>query len=494
MLILCGCQTSMPTDLTITSSDGPISSWIPTQPGIKQSPTFSYVLPLPGNSVGLPTPDEPHYTVSSPREEEQYIVQRGDILSSIAEQFSTTVDAIVVANDLMNPDSLEVDQVLIIPKVIFEAVGPETKIIPDSELIYGPMAGNFNIETFIREKNGFLAGYTEEVRGQTRTSAEIFLQISRDYSINPRLLLALIEYKSGWLTNPTPSDTINPFGYIDDWYIGLYRQLAWAAIHLNNGYYKWKSNLVTEWVLVDGLVVPIAPSINPGTAGVQNFLAKLDPIDTWLSDASPGGFLDIYYLLFGNPFAYAIEPLIPHYLLQPPMQLPFHEGEFWSYTGGPHLAWDAGSPYAAIDFAPPGEALGCVLVDDWVRAVADGLILRTGEGIVILDMDMDGNEGSGWVILFMHIEARDRVEVGEYVKAGDVIGHPSCEGGISSGTHAHIARKFNGEWIPADGNVPFNLDGWISAGTGEEYVGTMTRNGLVVIAFEGNSPTSLIQR
>jgi murein DD-endopeptidase MepM/ murein hydrolase activator NlpD len=176
------------------------------------------------------------------------------------------------------------------------------------------------------------------------------------------------------------------------------------------------------------------------------------------------------------------------------MQLPFHGGEFWSYTGGPHLAWDAGSPYAAIDFAPPGEALGCVIVDDWVRAVADGTILRTGEGIVILDMDMDGNEGSGWVILYMHIETRDRIEIGEYVNAGDVIGHPSCEGGISSGTHVHIARKFNGEWIPADGNVPFNLDGWISAGTGEEYVGTMTRDGVVVIAFEGNSPTSLIQR
>jgi LasA protease len=227
---------------------------------------------------------------------------------------------------------------------------------------------------------------------------------------------------------------------------------------------------------------------------VQNFFAQLDDYSTWQRDVSPVGFFDTYSALFGYPFDQAIEPLIPANLTQPVMLLPFGPDETWSFTGGPHLAWDAGSPYGALDFAPPGEALGCVSSDAWVIAVADGVVTRTGDGQVILDLDGDGNEGSGWVVLYMHIESRDRVQPGDVLRAGDHVGHPSCEGGISTGTHLHMARKFNGEWISALGPVPFNLSGWVSDGTGEEYVGTLTRNGVVVQNFAGNSTINQVQR
>jgi hypothetical protein len=70
-----------------------------------------------------------------------------------------------------------------------------------------------------------------------------------------------------------------------------------------------------------------------------------------------------------------------------------------------------------------------------------------------------------------------------FVEAGDRMGHPSCEGGRSTGTHVHIARKFNGEWIPADGVVPFDLEGWIARrGDQGEYSGTLERDGDVVRA------------
>jgi hypothetical protein len=113
---------------------------------------------------------------------------------------------------------------------------------------------------------------------------------------------------------------------------------------------------------------------------------------------------------------------------------------------------------------------------------------------VILDLDGDGNEGSGWDILYMHIETRDRVQPGTKLHAGDRIGHPSCEGGEATGMHVHLARKFNGEWLSALGPVPFNLSGWISAGTGEQYVGTLTRNGVVLNNIDGASPDNLVRR
>lgn len=126
--------------------------------------------------------------------------------------------------------------------------------------------------------------------------------------------------------------------------------------------------------------------------------------------------------------------------------------------------------------------------------MADGLILRAANGAVIQDLDGDGLEQTGWVVLYMHIETQDRVQAGTYVKAGERIGHPSCEGGVSNGTHTHIARRYNGEWIPADQDLPFNLDGWISSGTGKEYDGYLNRGGKKIEAYAGNSDINQIER
>ena len=96
---------------------------------------------------------------------------------------------------------------------------------------------------------------------------------------------------------------------------------------------------------------------------------------------------------------------------------------------------------------------------------------RASDGAVVQDLDGDGYEQTGWNILYMHVFEQDRVEPGVYLYAGDRIGHPSCEGGISNASHLHLVRKFNGEWIPADGLQPFTLSGWVSSGNGQEYDG-----------------------
>ena len=44
---------------------------------------------------------------------------------------------------------------------------------------------------------------------------EIILLVAQNYSVNPRLLLALIEYQSGWVTNQHPS-TSDPLGLADE--------------------------------------------------------------------------------------------------------------------------------------------------------------------------------------------------------------------------------------------------------------------------------------
>jgi hypothetical protein len=106
----------------------------------------------------------------------------------------------------------------------------------------------------------------------------------------------------------------------------------------------------------------------------------------------------------------------------------------------------------------------------------------------------DGLEQTGWALLYMHIESRDRVQPGVYLHAGDRIGHPSCEGGVSSGTHVHLARRYNGEWIPADQQTPFVLDGWISRGNGVLYDGSLEKDDDRVEAWDGIRPENSIKR
>ncbi|MCX6069076.1 MAG: peptidoglycan DD-metalloendopeptidase family protein, partial [Chloroflexi bacterium] len=116
-------------------------------------------------------------------------------------------------------------------------------------------------------------------------------------------------------------------------------------------------------------------------------------------------------------------------------------------------------------------------------------------GAVVEDLDGGGLEQTGWTILYMHMESRGRVQPGAHVKVGDNIGHPSCEGGLANADHLHLARRYNGLWIPAaDPNIPFVLDSFVSTGSEVEYDGWLTRNGVSVEAWDGSSAINAIQR
>ena len=422
------------------------------------------------------------------------MVEAGDTVFGIARAHDISAESLLAANGLTYPDVLEVGMALTIPPPETGAPGPAFKLIPDSELVFGPAAALLDVPGFIAGHSGYLAGYTEEIDGELLTADEIVSRVSRNHSVNPRLLLAVLEYQSGWLTDPAPVGTDFPLGLVDAAHAGLYRQLSWAADALNRGYYLWRVNGVAAWILLDGSAVSVAPSINAGTAGLQNLFAQLSGPVLWEQAVGPLGFIRTYTGLFGDPFALAIEPLLPASLTQPKMALPFERGDTWSLTGGPHGGWDSGSGWAALDFGPPGDTASCLPSGAWVTAVADGLIVRASNGAVIQDLSNDGYEQTGWVVLYMHIHSGERVHPGTYLFAGQRLGHASCEGGFSNGTHLHIARRYNGEWIPADGALPFVMDGWVSGGNGIEYDGFLARGTQRVEAWDGVNALNQISR
>lgn len=449
-----------------------------------------------GTTVLTPTPNDPITMPTERTEAVQYTIQSGDTLGTIAEEYQVTVDQIIAANEITDADQIEIGQTILIPMPSFDDVATDEKIVPDSELVNSPSNASFDVAAFVQGKDAYLASYSESIDGVETSGIEIVERVAFEYSVNPRLLLTLLEYQSGWVTksNPNQETRTYPMGFFIIGLEGLYLQLEYAADFLNEGYYSWKDSEISVWTLTDNTLIEADPTINPGTAGVLNLMCYLTTKSEWDEAITDGGIKSVYESFFGDPFAYAYEPMIPDDLTQPTFQLPFETGDEWSFTSGPHGGWDSGSAWAALDFAPPGETYGCFDSDTWVVAVTSGVIVYSDDGAVIQDLDGDGIWQTGWSILYMHIGTSGRIEEGTVVEAGDRIGHPSCEGGYSTGTHLHIARRYNGEWIAADSDVPFVMDGWVPSGYGVEYDGYLTNGDVILEAWDGRSTINAIKR
>jgi murein DD-endopeptidase MepM/ murein hydrolase activator NlpD len=495
-------------DVEIAGNSNPIEYPIdqqPTQVIVQSTPTptissgvHSTATPSRPTPVASPTlPPTPTLSVSGVAENLLYESQPGDVLRNLAIRFGVIPSDIRATSGLLPQDGGLVDPglILVIPDRL-ENPGPSDRLLPDSEVVYSPHTADFDVSAFVSSQGGFLNTYTEYVAGVVRSGAEIVDRAALAHSINPRLLLAFLEDSSGWVTNPAqPSgDALNyPIGMIDIQHQGLYKQLSWLSNELGKGYYGWRSGTMIDLVLADGSYIRMSPIINAGTVAIQYLFSLKFPISGWTSEVGPDGFISIYDGLFGDPWEY-FHPLYEPELQQPPMTLPFMPGKVWSFTGGPHGAWEREAAWAALDFAPPSSEPGCVDSEEWVVAASPGLVVRSDNGLVVVDLDGDGLEQTGWVVLYLHIATRDRIHQGVFIEQGDLIGHPSCEGGTATGTHVHLARKYNGEWVLADGPLAFELSGWVARAGSMPYEGALVKGGQTVLACPCSSQETLISR
>jgi hypothetical protein len=259
--------------------------------------------------------------------------------------------------------------------------------------------------------------------------------------------------------------------------------MLFLANTLSDGYYGWRRGSLTQLIFKDGTVVRLNPELNAGTAAIHFYFSKILGYEEYLHAVDPvNGYASMHAALFGDPWARAanVEPLLPPGLTQPEFILPFQLNQTWAFTSGPHGAWGNAGALAALDFAPGSAVSGCVRSDLWATAMGSGLVVRRAKGVVVLDLDGDGYEQTGWSIMYLHIATESAPLVGTYLEVGDYVGHPSCEGGNSTGTHIHIARKYNGEWIEAGGPIPWVMDGWTTKNGEASYLGFLVRGDDVI--------------
>ncbi len=441
-----------------------------------------------------------------------YLAQSGDTLELVARRFGVQAKSVSSFETLPEQGFLPPGAILWLPQDL--APPAALRLLPDSEIVYGPSALDFDLSEILSQAGGALASHEEYLESDRWASAaEIISRVAVENSINPRQLVATLEYICGCVSGPATANLEQGFALnvLDYRYKSLYGQLWWAANQLSTGYYGWREGWLTEIALPDGSKLVPGPDSNAGSVAIQYLAAqlwaaheqgsKLGP-QTWAQlDSHPFGAAEfqqaidpqtglagLHQRLFGDAWqrASTVEPLLPGGLDQVLMALPFETDQVWSFTSGPHTVWERKGAQAALDFAPASNEGGCLASPAWVTAVADGPVVRVASGLVMQDINSgkpaDGLEQTGWAVLYMHIAASGRVEPGTMLHTGDRIGHPSCEGGPATGTHLHIARKYNGEWIAAAGALPFVLSGWTARAGDAPYQGSLHKGKQVVTA------------
>lgn len=442
------------------------------------------ITPLAPTPVPAPTSGRPEY---KPGELVDYVAQNGDTLPALAARFNTTVEEIMEANPIIPREATTMPpgMPMKIPIYYLPLWGIEFRSIPDHAFVNGPAQIGFSTSAFLASTSGWLKNYRVYAGGRMRDGAEAVDYVAMNYSVSPQLLLALMELQTGAVTQPYMPGGKYILGLKRVNYETPYLQMVMAANTLNNGYYAWRRGTLTEIELLDGSLIRPDPWQNAGSVALQYYFSRMFVSDSYYAAIGPDGLARVYQSFFGDPWAAPVT-ILPGSLEQPHLRFPFVTGHLWAYTGGPHTGWGTGEPLAGIDFAPASEKTGCAPAgsDQYATAMADGLVLRSDIDGTVIDLDKDGDERTGWVLFYLHLATKARVPLGTEVKAGQPIGYPSCEGGRVTGTHVHVARKFNGEWILADGPLAFNLEGWVAHNGPQAYKGTLTRGAAIVTACE----------
>ncbi len=477
-------------EITVQPTDQPVEAQMNTPLAIGTPPVAQFT---PSQPVFTPLP-----TRSTPLPPILYYTQAGDTLPAVAVRFGVLPEEITSPESIPATGLINAGKLLVIPNRL-DQTGPSELLLPDSEIVFSPSALDFDLNSFISEAGGYLSTYREYLADGWKSGGEVIYKVAIENSINPRLLVALLEYQAHWVYGQPGNlaEMDYPLGVVNSEKKGLYKQLSWAVQQLSIGYYGWRNGILTEIQFSDGSRVRLAPGLNAGSVALQYLFSRLYPQIIW--NGVLGGeesFVKLYETMYGDPWmrAQTVEPLLPVNLTQPELILPFLPGHIWSFTGGPHSAWGPDGARAALDFAPAATQTGCDIAEDWAVAVASGLVVRTDTGVVVLDLDGDGYEQTGWAILYLHIASQNRVKAGTWLQQGDLIGHPSCEGGTSTGTHVHIARKYNGEWVLADGPLPFVMDGWRAVAGKNPYEGSLVREGRMINACTCGSFETRISR
>ena len=367
----------------------------------------------------------------------------------------------------------------------------EQLMISDERFIMGSQLP-LHLATFLSERSEHLSAVPlGTCDGKPWTLSDQLEFLGHLTTVDPRVILTVLELKRGLLTNPDPTeaDLRWAMGYQDARYAGLAKQIELAAQELSAGFYAYYSGETDlEIVFADGSRQQASRDINAGTYALQRFLALGSLQEEWrhLIGRGPGSFYETYQRFFGDPLDGQVQVASPQgFPTDMELRLPWRMGESWYFSSGPHRTNPSDSVLGAVDWAPG---------DGWCsptnnRTSSSPVLAARGGRVVFARCNLvKVDHGSNWSTAYFHLD-NIRVSEGQTVSVGSVLGYPSCLvgkscgwNGSANGPHVHFDIRYGDVRQPIDGTI---ISGWrINAGS-LERAGTMTR---------GNQTVQLNQR
>jgi len=200
-------------------------------------PPTQVIPPTAPAVIGTPIPT---YTGRVPAGMTLYYSQSGDTLESIARHFHASLSR------LQNPANAEIEGFLAVGIPLFVPNAPfyapyRQPVLADNLVVYGRNAQSVDVLGISFRADGYLNHYAEYLYEGRFTGPEIVALVASETSTDPRLLLALLEYQSGWVTGwpEGAEEDTSPLNYEAVGVEGLYEELQVAARELARGYYGW---------------------------------------------------------------------------------------------------------------------------------------------------------------------------------------------------------------------------------------------------------------
>ncbi len=349
------------------------------------------------------------------------------------------------------------------------AATPAARLFDEQRLNYAPGISPGVLQSWLDRQPGTLGQLTLSVGGRRHSFAEVLIGQTSYYSVNPQLVLAVLEAQSALLSDPAP--TADQFTWAAGYRgeqgnrAGLQAQIRWIVrqiLHARRDY-----PIYAPLSYADGSESPPPAGLTLAEYALARLIAP-----TTTPDALAGRMarvVDIHTSWFGDPRVKPDDwpaPAAP-FLVRPTNRV-YAVTSFFDHNGpfltrnraeGIHTYWGRtetdmafaynghdGWDYAA---APPAPALAAAAGEVYFAGNADD---GCATGAVIIDHE------NGYRTLYWHLERID-VAIGDRVAAGDpigIIGNTGC----SLGPHLHFGVQYLGRNVDPYGWCGTDADPW----------------------------------
>ncbi|SFC90656.1 M23 family metallopeptidase [Pseudoalteromonas denitrificans] len=273
-------------------------------------------------------------------------------------------------------------------------------------------------------------------------------------SINPKLLIALMEQQSQILSDPDLVNFNKPFTTLSN-KTGFINQLKDVSLKLSQRFYLFLEAQENGTIKTESLKNTTAATISLTSLLYGNNQKKHGGINSSDNSKKINDFLNTYQRLFNrsddnlllqnalhiNSKASDLSNISANSNFN--MNLPWQSGYPW-VSGGAHSNTGSGYPYSSLDFNNGSGGWGSNT--PWVQASHEGVVTRYSRCNIRI------THPSGYATSYYHMDSL-QYNTGDSVASGAWLGRYAnnkqtalCEGGQSSGPHVHFSLLYNGRY------------------------------------------------